>query len=161
MFQVLEHLPDPLATLHKCAQLIRPGGTLIIGVPNLDSWQSRFSGSHWFHLDVPRHLFHFSRQSLSHALMLAGFDISHVSFVSFEHDPYGWLQSTLNRLGFDQNMLTKSLIGIEQQDATSNSGIGMSVLTLFLLIPSLLLTLCSWLAGAGALLEVRAIRREM
>lgn len=161
MFQVLEHLPDPLATLHKCAQLIRPGGILIIGVPNLDSWQSRFSGPHWLHLDVPRHLFHFSPQSISYALMLTGFDVSHLSFASFEHDPYGWLQSILNRLGFKQNMLTKFLMGIKHQDATSNSGIVMGVLSLFLLIPSLWLALFSWLAGAGALLEVRAIRREM
>ena len=60
MIQVLEHLEDPAAAVAAMAKHLKPDGRLIIGVPHYGSWQSRFGGATWFHLDVPRHLHHFS-----------------------------------------------------------------------------------------------------
>jgi SAM-dependent methyltransferase len=59
MFHVLEHLADPKGALLDAAARLRPGGALVLGVPNIGSWQARFAGRHWLHLDVPRHLCHF------------------------------------------------------------------------------------------------------
>ena len=95
LFQVLEHIRDPLSVLRQCATLLKPSGVLIVGVPNLESWQARYTGPHWFHLDVPRHLFHFSPRSLGKVLQMADLTVSRISFVSFEHDPYGWIESIL------------------------------------------------------------------
>ena len=44
MWHVLEHLPDPRAALDRAAALLRPGGTLIVSVPNNDSLQARLGG---------------------------------------------------------------------------------------------------------------------
>ncbi|HYP13075.1 MAG TPA: class I SAM-dependent methyltransferase, partial [Bryobacteraceae bacterium] len=56
MFHVLEHLYDPAAYLQAAHKLLRPGGTLIVQVPNAASWQFLLFGDRWNGLDVPRHL---------------------------------------------------------------------------------------------------------
>jgi SAM-dependent methyltransferase len=158
LFQVLEHLPDPLATLQQCVRLLKPGGNLVIAVPNLESWQARLTGRSWFHLDVPRHLFHFSPRSLSQVLRQTGLTVNCIRFVSFEHDPYGWGQSVLNLLGFEQNLLTKVLMGMDRQALLSLAGLTMMFVGGLLLFPSLLLAVGSWLAGAGASVEILAVK---
>lgn len=159
LFQVLEHLGDPLATLRQCARLLKPGGRVVIAVPNLESWQARLTGPAWFHLDVPRHLFHFSPRSLSRVLDLADLTISSTCFVSWEHDPYGWLQSFLNCLGFEQNLLTRWIMGVDRRTLATPVGIGMAICALLLLVPSLLVAMVSWWAQAGAVMEVYATKK--
>lgn len=159
LFQVLEHISDPLNVLKQCATLLKPGGVLLVGMPNLDSWQALYSGPHWFHLDVPRHLFHFSPKSLENVLEMADLMLAHISFISFEHDPYGWVQSTLNRIGAGSrgqaNALTRRLMGLDQfawKDLT------MVLVGALMLIPSLLLSLLSWARGSGAIMVATAFR---
>ncbi len=96
---VLEHVHDPLATLTEVRRIIAPGGGLVIAVPNLASWQARASRDAWFHLDLPRHLFHFTPASLTRTLERTGFRVTRVSHFSFEQNPYGWLQSAFNKAG--------------------------------------------------------------
>lgn len=96
---VLEHLRDPLGTLTEVRRVIQPGGHLVIAVPNLASWQARVSRDRWFHLDLPRHLFHFTPASLERALERTGFTTRSISHVSLEQNPYGWLQSGFNAAG--------------------------------------------------------------
>jgi len=38
---ILEHLPDPLVALSSAARLVRPGGAVVISVPNVANWQAR------------------------------------------------------------------------------------------------------------------------
>jgi methionine biosynthesis protein MetW len=38
---ILEHLPDPRAALEAVARLCRPGGAVVISVPNVANWQAR------------------------------------------------------------------------------------------------------------------------
>lgn len=52
-WHVLEHLDAPGAALARAAEWLRPGGVVLAGVPNLDSWQARVGGDRWYHLDVP------------------------------------------------------------------------------------------------------------
>jgi SAM-dependent methyltransferase len=98
MWHVLEHLPNPTAVLRTLSELLAPGGTVIVSVPNLESWQSiAFRGS-WFHLDPPRHLCHFDRASLERCLGDANLEPFHSwSFVP-EYGASGWVQSALNGL---------------------------------------------------------------
>ena len=96
---VLEHLRDPLAVLTEVRRIIEPGGGLVIAVPNLASWQARLTRDRWFHLDLPRHLFHFTPQALAIALARTGFRVTRLSHFSFEQNPYGWLQSGFNLAG--------------------------------------------------------------
>jgi 2-polyprenyl-3-methyl-5-hydroxy-6-metoxy-1,4-benzoquinol methylase len=105
LWHVLEHLPDPAAAIRRARQILRPGGFLIVAVPNFESLQARLTGRHWFHLDVPRHYHHFGIAVLRRLLTTNGFSILDVSHLSIEYNPYGWIQSLLNGLGFRYNLL--------------------------------------------------------
>jgi SAM-dependent methyltransferase len=61
---VLEHLPDPANTIRAAERLLTPEGLIFVEVPNIASFQSKIFGKAWYHLDIPRHLFHFSPSSL-------------------------------------------------------------------------------------------------
>ena len=105
LFHVLEHLPRPQHTLAVLFGLLRPGGTLIVEVPNIGSWYARFFGDDWFHYDVPRHLFHFDPATLSRTLNGAGFVIAETSTRNLQYDAFGAVQSLLNRLLAKPNLL--------------------------------------------------------
>jgi SAM-dependent methyltransferase len=156
LFQVLEHIPDPLTTLRQCAKLLSPSGKLIIGVPNFDSWQSRYAGPAWFHLDVPRHLFHFSPVSLTNTLRLAGLAVTEISYVSFEHDPFGWIESIINKRVRVPNQITRHLMRMER----SKIGVGLGLIAGILVVPSLAMSLLSWALNRGALIQVTCKRSD-
>jgi SAM-dependent methyltransferase len=72
---VLEHLHDPRGVLDLAHDWLRPGGTLEIRTPNVDSVESRIFRRSWFGLDVPRHLYHFSPRPLRLLLERTGFEV--------------------------------------------------------------------------------------
>ncbi len=80
-WHVFEHLYEPRRVLRRAGQLLRPGGTVFLSVPNVASLQARFFGRHWYAFDVPRHLHHYSPRSLEILLEEAGFEVEdHVFF---------------------------------------------------------------------------------
>jgi 2-polyprenyl-3-methyl-5-hydroxy-6-metoxy-1,4-benzoquinol methylase len=64
LWHVLEHLPNLEETIQKIEALLAPDGTLIIAVPNYNSFDANHYKSHWAAYDVPRHLWHFSKSSM-------------------------------------------------------------------------------------------------
>jgi 2-polyprenyl-3-methyl-5-hydroxy-6-metoxy-1,4-benzoquinol methylase len=98
VWHVLEHLDDPAAALARIATWLRPGGTLLVGVPNLDSWQARIGGARWFHLDVPRHRVHFTVAGVETLLVRSGFQPERTEHRLLEHNPFGMWQSIVNRV---------------------------------------------------------------
>lgn len=72
-WMVLEHVPDPLATLRELRRLLRDGGQLLLSVPHARCWQRFVFGRCWYGWDVPRHLQQFSPATLGRVLDKAGF----------------------------------------------------------------------------------------
>ncbi|MBI5394061.1 MAG: class I SAM-dependent methyltransferase [Verrucomicrobia bacterium] len=71
---VIEHLHDPVGTMRVVHRMMKPGGVLHIGTPNLASRGHRLFGRDYFALDPPRHLVLFTPEALRRTLRLAGFD---------------------------------------------------------------------------------------
>jgi SAM-dependent methyltransferase len=65
MWHSLEHLPRPWVVLQAASNRLKPGGMLLIAIPNIASLQAKALGSKWFHLDAPRHLFFWAPQDLA------------------------------------------------------------------------------------------------
>jgi 2-polyprenyl-3-methyl-5-hydroxy-6-metoxy-1,4-benzoquinol methylase len=70
---VIEHTHDPIAALTAARGVLKPGGTLWIGTPNLGSLGARLFRARWRALEPPRHLVVFTGSSLTLALRRAGF----------------------------------------------------------------------------------------
>jgi 2-polyprenyl-3-methyl-5-hydroxy-6-metoxy-1,4-benzoquinol methylase len=64
MWHVLEHVPDVNAQIKELKRLLKPAGTIVIAVPNFNSYDANYYGKFWAAYDVPRHLWHFSRLSI-------------------------------------------------------------------------------------------------
>lgn len=96
-WHVLEHTPNPHEVLIEAHRTLKPGGVIIVAVPNFSSWQATWAESTWFHLDPPRHLFHFPLPALVRLLKEIGFSIRSEHHFSLRQNPFGWVQSLLNR----------------------------------------------------------------
>lgn len=75
LWHVLEHVHDLRAYADHFRGLLKPGGTLIIAVPNYTSLDAAHYGSAWAAYDVPRHLYHFSPQSMEALLKPTGLSV--------------------------------------------------------------------------------------
>ncbi len=111
LWHVLEHLRDPEAALREICRILEPGGWLSVAVPNYGGAQARASAGRWFHLDLPRHLWHFPESSLRLLLERSGLRPVRCSTFSLEYDWYGTLQSWMNRACGDDNGLYAVLQG--------------------------------------------------
>jgi SAM-dependent methyltransferase len=95
-WHVLEHLHDPLGELHEAYRVLKPEGLLVVDVPNIASWQANFFGADWRALDVPRHLYHFSPDTLKAMLARAGFACFKTSYWSRGHNMGAWNEGSMN-----------------------------------------------------------------
>jgi SAM-dependent methyltransferase len=93
LWSALEHTNQPRCTLTEARRILKPGGSLIVQVPNAASYQLRlFSGS-WFALDVPRHRYHFTPDTLERQLSKAGLSVYRRTFFSKAHNAHALRQS--------------------------------------------------------------------
>ena len=79
-FDVLEHSPEPRAFVKRLRGWLRPGGTLVLTLPDLRSIYPRFlMGRHWFYFWPDEHLFYFDANTVTRLLRDAGFEIKRIS----------------------------------------------------------------------------------
>lgn len=81
LWDTIEHLYDPVLTVHYCANALRPGGLLALTTGDVGALLPRLRRTHW-RLIHPQHLYYFSRQSIS--ALLARYDLD---MLYFAHEP--------------------------------------------------------------------------
>jgi 2-polyprenyl-3-methyl-5-hydroxy-6-metoxy-1,4-benzoquinol methylase len=64
LWHVLEHIAELDETIDRFHQLLSDSGSLLIAVPNSDSYDAHTFGAYWAAFDVPRHLHHFTPKTI-------------------------------------------------------------------------------------------------
>lgn len=72
----LEHHFDPLASLKEMRRVLKPGGYGIVAVPTGDNLGLRLFKQNWGPLEPPRHLYHFTRETLTQMMEKAGLEVT-------------------------------------------------------------------------------------
>lgn len=75
LWHVLEHLPDLNNKIKEFYELLGENGILIIAVPNHNSYDAQYYKENWAAWDVPRHLWHFSRNGLKEKFLKFGLEL--------------------------------------------------------------------------------------
>lgn len=97
MNHMIEHAFEPLATLQRCADLLKPGGLVAGETPSVDCWDFERFGEYWGGLHAPRHTMLFTPATIRRAAERAGLEVvwirhaiqpAHIA-LSLQH----WLQS--------------------------------------------------------------------
>jgi 2-polyprenyl-3-methyl-5-hydroxy-6-metoxy-1,4-benzoquinol methylase len=162
MWHVLEHLSDPRPTVAEVARILRPGGIFLVAVPNFGSPEARLTRAGWFHLDTPRHLSQHTQASLSRILGEAGLSPQWVSALAPEYDLFSFVQSLLNWLGVQPNLLYNRLRGQGAKVMAGQSQAGSLAVTLLLApvlgLISVPVTLLLAILGRGATLTISAVK---
>jgi 2-polyprenyl-3-methyl-5-hydroxy-6-metoxy-1,4-benzoquinol methylase len=78
---VFDHFRDPMPALAKCRSMLRPGGMIVIKVHNIACLYAKLTGSGFYAIIPPSHLFYYNRRSLSLALSKAGFQVVDSRFI--------------------------------------------------------------------------------
>lgn len=68
LWHVLEHVQDIESYIFEISKKLKPNGILIIAVPNYKSKDAQFYKEYWAAFDVPRHLWHFSKEGIKRIL---------------------------------------------------------------------------------------------
>jgi 2-polyprenyl-3-methyl-5-hydroxy-6-metoxy-1,4-benzoquinol methylase len=99
MWNVLEHLPEPIQSIQSIHRLLKPGGWLILSLPNVESLEARYAHKYWVGWDLPRHLYLFPKENLQKILHQNGFVLQKTRCLSTSYSALGltlnfWLQDS-------------------------------------------------------------------
>lgn len=75
LWHVMEHVHDLHAYVKRMEQLLKRDGKLIVAVPNYTSKDAAIYGPYWAAYDVPRHLYHFSPESMRTLMKQHGLEV--------------------------------------------------------------------------------------
>jgi SAM-dependent methyltransferase len=161
LWHSIEHVPDPGALLRRAAGLLKEDGILFLAFPSAASWDFALFGPRWFHLDPPRHLHYFSPETMGALLERCGLEPRGVSHLSFEYNPFGFVQSVMNLTMPRMNYLYRRLKGTFPPGVTAPAGeAALSALLLpFLMALSLPYTLLAASFGSSGCVDVRAVAK--
>jgi SAM-dependent methyltransferase len=71
-WMVVEHLFEPVKGLRRLLEAAKPGATICLSMPNIESIEYDLFHERWFPLSLPTHLFHFSPRTIEMVLKEAG-----------------------------------------------------------------------------------------
>ncbi len=74
-WDVIEHVPDPVAALAHVRTLLAPGGKLLIETQNVESRAAKLLGKAWQHYKHAEHIYHFDPRTIRDLMGRAGFRI--------------------------------------------------------------------------------------
>lgn len=121
MSHVIEHVPNPMAELRRIREILKDDGRFVIMIPNIGSALAERFGDCWFALDAPRHLFSFSRQTITMLFEKAGFKVVRIT--------QDWnactLRQSLRYVGKERGGLLSKLAGFKRLMRLANMAVAL------------------------------------
>jgi SAM-dependent methyltransferase len=115
LLDVIEHLPDPRATLRLCAGHLRPGGIIVLTTGDFSSLYARLAGTHWRLMTPPQHLWFFTPDSMRGLAGALGLTVE-----SLDHP---WKLVPLSLITFQ----LRRMLGLGAQPGRTASRVGLPV----------------------------------
>ncbi len=106
---VFEHIPQPVKAIEQLYQLSASGGLVQLSQPNIRSRQAQQYQEAWLHLDPPRHLHLIPSGQLKKMFSEVGFELVSETYKAPLYNPFGYLQSWLNRRIAQRDLLYEFL----------------------------------------------------
>ncbi|WP_215225492.1 class I SAM-dependent methyltransferase [Echinicola shivajiensis] len=107
LFHVLEHVHDLRGTMDLLLNRLKKRGTLYLAVPNYDSYDSKLFKEDWASLDVPRHLYHFTQETMQ--FLADEFDLRIIAKEPMPFDSY-YVSILSNSIKYKRKNLINSFI---------------------------------------------------
>jgi SAM-dependent methyltransferase len=163
LWHVLEHVFSPSRYIEEISRILKPGGTLLLEVPDAGSVQARFFRDRWLICEAPRHLYFFNMKQLSRVLNKYSLNIVNSGHFSLEMGPFTMLQSMLNVVFGNDNYLfnmmkSKNIRGRRQKGSYYS---GLYLITAAALAPLALFLSCVLsIFGSGEVVRIVAKKRN-
>lgn len=87
LWDVLEHVPDPAQTLKQIHALLKPGGLLVMNLPDAGSWFAHAAGRFWPLIVPPEHVCLFNLNNLERLLSRHQFSLIHKAKIGKRFKP--------------------------------------------------------------------------
>jgi 2-polyprenyl-3-methyl-5-hydroxy-6-metoxy-1,4-benzoquinol methylase len=146
MFHVAEHLPQPEVIVKGLMEFnLKTSGIMVIEVPNFHSLQSKIGKKRWLHLDVPRHLNHYSPQFLRSFFIKNGFKVLKQETFSWHVGIIGMLQALMSIFGYKNSLV---------EDLKFNRTFKLVITVCLLIIPAVVLEFISSMFGKGGMIRL-------
>ena len=129
LWHVLEHIPDLNNIIPKLSSLLNKNGTLLIAVPDSDSYDAQLFKQHWAAFDVPRHLYHFVPSTIEKLFNKHGFRLMEQKPMLFDAF-YISMLSTQYQTG-KTNYLKSVQIGLASNAEAKRTGNASSLIYIF------------------------------
>ena len=110
MWNVLEHITELNATVSEFKRLLSESGKIIIAVPNLKSFDAGYYKKFWAGYDLPIHLYHFTKNSITKLFKKHGFNLVKTKGMKFDSF-YVSMLSEENKTG-KKNFFKSFFIGL-------------------------------------------------
>ena len=129
LWHVLEHIADLNTTVDQLHNLLADNGTLLIAVPNSDSYDAQYFKQFWAAYDVPRHLHHFTPKTIKLLFSRHNFQLAEKRPMNFDAF-YIAMLSTRYQTG--RTDYVKSIwVGLSSNRAATKTGQSSSLTYLF------------------------------
>lgn len=109
MWHVLEHVYHLRKDAKRITELLKPNGTLVVAVPNMDSFDARYYKEYWAAYDLPIHLYHFKQADIVN--LFSGYDFELVETRPMIFDAF--YVSMLSEKYKNGNMINGILTGLK------------------------------------------------
>ncbi len=129
LWHVLEHIPNLADTIQLLDSLTTRDGTVLVAVPNSDSYDALFYKEHWAAYDVPRHLHHFTPTTIEPLFKQHGFVLAEKQPMLFDAFYIAMLSSRY-RTG-NTNYLESIRVGVASNLKARQTGQASSITYVF------------------------------